>query len=281
MQGLGSGISLDVHTAAADETPARCALVTGASRGIGAAIATALADRGWAVGVNYSSDGAGAEAVATAIAERGGRCLAIEADVSDGAAVDRMFTILEERLGTPLALVNNAGIRHDRLVGGLDHDDWARVVDVNLTGSFNTTRRALGGMVRARFGRIVNVSTISASQPLPGQAAYAASKAGVEALTRTTAIEVARRGVTVNAVAPGLVDTSFLPAGVETWAAGVPARRVADPAEIAAAVAFLVSDEAAYISGAVLRIDGGLTAGIPVVRQASRPAPTQQANPTT
>ena len=245
-----------------------CALVTGASRGIGAAIAAALADEGWPIVANYSSDGAGAELVAASIAERGGQALAVQADVADPAAVERMFALAEEALGPVLVLVNNAGMRRDRLVGGLQHEDWARVLDVNLTGCFTTLRRALGAMVRARFGRVVNISSISASQPLPGQASYAASKAGVEALTRAAAIEVARRGVTVNAIAPGLVATDFLPDGAEDWAAGLPARRLATPAEIADAVRYLVSPAAAYVSGAVLRIDGGLTAGIPIVRPA-------------
>jgi 3-oxoacyl-[acyl-carrier protein] reductase len=253
--------------ASTDGSARGCALVTGAARGIGAAIAATLAGERWAVGVNWSTDRDNAEAVAAEIVAHGGRALAVEADVADADAVDRMFAQLEERFGPVLALVNNAGVRHDRLLGGLAPAEWARVLDVNLTGSFNTTRRALGPMVRARFGRVVNVSSISASQPLPGQAAYAASKAGVEALTRAVAIEVARRGVTVNAIAPGLVATGFLPDGAEQWAAGLPARRLATPDEIAAAVRFLVSPEAAYVSGTVLRIDGALTAGIPIVRR--------------
>jgi 3-oxoacyl-[acyl-carrier protein] reductase len=269
----------DQDTGAPDPHAERgCALVTGASRGIGAAIAETLADAGWTVVVNYAADRDGAEQVVAAIAARGGHALALQADVADAAAVDRMFARAEEQVGPPLVLVNNAGVRCDRLVGGLQHEDWARVLDVNLTGTFTTLRRALGAMVRARFGRVVNISTVSASQPLPGQAAYAASKAGVEALTRTAAIEVARRGVTVNAVAPGLVATGFLPDGAQAWAAGLPARRLALPSEIAAAVRYLVSPAAAYVSGAVLRIDGGLTAGIPIVRPAR--SGTQQATTT-
>jgi 3-oxoacyl-[acyl-carrier protein] reductase len=249
--------------------------VTGASRGIGGAIAALLAGDGWAIGVNYRADRGGAAEVVAGIVERGGDAFAVQADVADGEAVERMFDLVEQRIGTPLVLVNNAGVRHDRLVGGLRPEDWARVLDVNLTGCFLTMRRALGGMVRARFGRVVTISTISASQSLPGQAAYAASKAGVEALTRTAAIEVARRGVTVNAVAPGLVATGFLPGGAETLAGGLPSRRLATPLEIATAVRFLVSPEAAYVSGTVLRVDGGLGAGIPLVRPPRPAAPFQ------
>jgi 3-oxoacyl-[acyl-carrier protein] reductase len=216
------------------------------------------------VAVNYSADAAGATEVVSSIESGGGRALAIRADVADLTAVDAMFARVEDELGPVDVLVNNAGIRHDRLIGGLDPESWARVLDVNLGGAYNTIHRAIGPMVRARFGRIVNVSTISATTPLPGQSAYAASKAGLEALTRTVAIEVARRGVTVNAIAPGLVSTDFVPAAAEAFAKGIPARRTARPEEIADCVRFLVSPEAAYVTGALLRVDGGLTAGIPI-----------------
>lgn len=243
---------------------AGCALVTGAARGIGAAIAEGLAADGWAVAVNYSADEAGATAVAERIAANGGRAIPICADVADGDAVDAMFDRIEEELGPVLVLVNNAGIRHDRLIGGLDRESWQRVLDVNLGGAYNTIHRGIGLMVRNRFGRIVNVSTISSHSPLPGQSAYAASKAGLEALTRTVAIEVGRRGVTVNAIAPGLVETDFIPAAAEQAASGIPVRRIADPSEIAHCVRFLVSEEAGYVTGSILPIDGGLTAGIPI-----------------
>jgi 3-oxoacyl-[acyl-carrier protein] reductase len=241
-----------------------CALVTGAARGIGAAIAEALAAEGWPVVVNFSSDEGGAASVVERIEGDGGRALAIRADVADPDAVDAMFDEVEEQLGPVLVLVNNAGIRHDRLIGGLDRESWQRVLDVNLGGTYNTIHRGIGRMMRARFGRIVNVSTISATTPLPGQSAYAASKAGVEALTRTVAIEVARRGVTVNAIAPGLVGTDFIPDNAEMFASGVPAKRIAEPAEIAECVRFLASEGAGYVTGALLRVDGGLTAGIPI-----------------
>jgi 3-oxoacyl-[acyl-carrier protein] reductase len=241
-----------------------CALVTGAARGIGAAIAEALAAEGWPVAVNYSSDADGARSVAERIEARGGRAVPIQADVAHADEIDRVFDTLEAELDPPLVVVNNAGIRHDRLTAGLGEDEWSRVVDVNLSGAFHTIHRALGNMVRTRFGRIVSVSTISASQPLPGQAAYASSKAGIEALTRTVAVEVARRGVTVNAVAPGLVATDFVPEMTEEWAQVVPAKRTAAPEEIAACVRFLASEEASYITGAVIPMDGGLSAGLGV-----------------
>ncbi|HEX8066856.1 MAG TPA: SDR family NAD(P)-dependent oxidoreductase [Thermoleophilaceae bacterium] len=239
-----------------------CALVTGAGRGIGAAIAVGLAADGWPVVVNYRADEEGARGVVSRIEEAGGRATAIQGDVASSEDVERTFGELEEAYGPALVVVNNAGIRHDRLTAGLSVEDWRRVVDVNLHGTFHTINRALGKMVRNRFGRIVNISTISAARPLPGQSAYAASKAGVEALTRAVSIEVARRGVTVNAIEPGLVATDFVPELTEEWAQAVPAKRWAEPEEIAALVRFLASEEASFITGAVIPMDGGMTAGL-------------------
>lgn len=250
-----------------------CALVTGAGRGIGAAIARELAHTGRPVCVNYSADATGAAAVVAGIERDGGRAIAVEADVADPDAVEAMFQRAEDELGPVLVLVNNAGIKRDLPVGFLEREAWMRVVDVNLTGQFNTIKRALGRMVRQRFGRIVNVSSASAARPLPGQAAYAASKAGVEAMTRTLAIEVARRGVTVNAIAPGLVNTGFVGEMDEEWGAAMPPRRVAEPEEIAGLARYLASSEAAYVNGAVVHIDGGLTAGLAIFSPRGRPAP--------
>ena len=241
-----------------------CALVTGGSRGIGAEIARTLAADHWSVGVNYRVDAGGARSVVEEIAAGGGQALEVQADVADESSVERMFETLEEHFGPVLVLVNNAGIRHDRLAQGLSREDWGRVIDVNLHGAFHTIHRAVGPMSRRRFGRIVNVSSISANRPQPGQAAYAASKAGLEGLTRTVAQEVSRRGVTVNAVAPGLVETDFIPEQMESDAAktAVPARRLGEPSEVAALVSYLVSEEAGYISGTVITMDGGFTAGL-------------------
>src|SRR4051812_35741455 len=186
-----------------------CALVTGASRGIGAATARALAGDGWPVGINYRADQDGAERLATEIERNGGSATAIPADVARTDAAESLFDALEERFGPVLVLVNNAGVRADGLSPQLDDEDWQRVLDTNLSAAFRTTRRALGPMLRARFGRIVNVASVVGPRANPGQSNYAASKAGLIGFTRTVAAEVARRGVTVNAVAPGFVDTEL------------------------------------------------------------------------
>jgi 3-oxoacyl-[acyl-carrier protein] reductase len=238
-----------------------CALVTGASRGIGAAIAHAIAGDGWAVGVNYRSDAAGAEAVVASIQSDGGRAVALAGDVADPAVPDQLFSALEARFECPvLVLVNNAGISIDDLTPSLRDDAWDAVLATNLTGAFRLTRRALKPMLRARSGRIVNISSVVGLRANPGQSNYAAAKAGLIALTKTAAVEVARRGITVNAVAPGWIDTDMT-AGVSTdLLSQVPARRAGTPEEVAACVRFLTSDEASYVTGAVLSVDGGLAA---------------------
>jgi 3-oxoacyl-[acyl-carrier protein] reductase len=250
-----------------------CALVTGGGRGIGAATAEALALAGWPVCVNYNVDASGASAVVARIEQQGGRASAIRADVAEQASVDAMFDQVEQQLGRVLVLVNNAGVRNDLMAGFLPPERFAHVLAVNLLGSFHTIHRAVGNMARERFGRIVNVSSISSLRPLPGQSAYAASKAGIEALTRTVAVEVARRGVTVNAVAPGLVDTGFVETMSDEWGQAMPARRVAQPQEVAALIRYLASHEAAYVNGTVLTIDGGLTAGLAIFSPRGRPVP--------
>ena len=253
-----------------------CALVTGASRGIGAVVAEQLARLGWPVIVNYRSDRDGAAATVSRIEADGGRALAIEADVADVAAVDRMFELAENEFGPALVVVNNAGARYDRLTVRLEPEHWSHVLDVNLTGTFLVMRRALQTMVRRRFGRIVNVSSVSATRTLPGQASYAASKAGVEALTRTAAVEVARRGITVNAVAPGLVATGFVAEMTDEWATAMPSRRIAEPEEVAHCIAFLVSDGAEHVSGTVLSVDGALGAGLAVLSRRPRSATSSE-----
>lgn len=263
-----------VETAAASrqrESPqtAGCALVTGASRGIGAATARALATDGWAVGINYSRDREGAAAVAASIEENGGKALALPADVADAAAADEMLDRLTEELGPLLVLVNNAGMTADNLSMRLSDDDWSRVLDVNLTGAFRLTRAALGPMMRQRFGRVINVSSVVGLRANPGQANYAASKGGLIAFTRTVAAEVARRGVTVNAVAPGLIETDLTrdftgngadSNGSSTLLDAIPARRPGTPEDVAACIRFLASEQAAYVTGAVLPVDGGMSA---------------------
>jgi 3-oxoacyl-[acyl-carrier protein] reductase len=240
---------------------AGCALVTGASRGIGAAVARALASDGWPVGVNYRTDRDLAESVVHEIEERGGRAVAVRADVADPDAPDRLFTAIEAHFGEPiLALVNNAGITRDDLTASLGDEEWSSVIETDLTAAFRLTRRALRPMLRARTGRIVNISSVVGLRANPGQPNYAAAKAGLIALTKTAAVEVARRGVTVNAVAPGLIATEMTAEVSKGLLEGVPARRAGTPEEVAACVRFLASEEASYVTGAVLTVDGGLAA---------------------
>jgi 3-oxoacyl-[acyl-carrier protein] reductase len=235
------------------------ALVTGASKGIGAAIAQALAADGWAVGVNFRSDEAGAQRVVAAIEAAGGRAIALGGDVSNGTG-EEMVARAEEAFGPVLGLVNNAGVRADGLALQMDDEAWTSVIDTNLTAAFRMTRRALRGMVRARYGRIVNVASVVGPRANAGQANYAAAKAGLIGMTKTIGAEVARRGVTVNAVAPGFIETDMtkdLPPEVLN---AVPARRAGTPDEVAAAVRFLASDAAGYVTGTTLFVDGGMSA---------------------
>jgi 3-oxoacyl-[acyl-carrier protein] reductase len=261
----------EIATAAAKDAAPRdtgCALVTGASRGIGAATARSLAEEGWSVAVNYSRDREGAEAIAGSIEDTGGTALSIGADVSDAEAADGMLADVAERLGPVLVLVNNAGITADNLSMRLSDEDWSRVIDVNLTAVFRLTRSAIGPMMRHRFGRIINVSSVSGLRANPGQSNYSASKAGLIGFTRTVAAEVARRGVTVNAVAPGLIETELtrdFTGGANGEGSGglldhIPARRTGTPEDVAACIRFLASDEASYVTGAVLPVDGGMSA---------------------
>jgi 3-oxoacyl-[acyl-carrier protein] reductase len=236
----------------------RCALVTGGSKGIGAAIAKALAADGWSVGVNYRSDPDGAARVVEEIEAAGGAAVAVQGDVLDGA--DALFAPLEERFGPVACLVNNAGVRADGLAIQLDDDDWDRVISTNLTAAFRLTRHAVKGMIRQRYGRIVNVASVVGPRANAGQANYAAAKAGLIGMTKTVAVEVARRGVTVNAVAPGFIETDMTKDLVAHVAGEVPARRAGKPEEVAAAVRFLASDAAGYVTGTTLFVDGGLSA---------------------
>jgi 3-oxoacyl-[acyl-carrier protein] reductase len=237
------------------------ALVTGASRGIGAAIARSLADDGWPVAIGYRSGAEQAEAVRAEIEGAGGRAVTLQADVAEPGAGDALLADAQEALGAPvLVLVNNAGVRRDGLSPQITDDDWDTVVQTNLTAAFRLTRRAVRTMIRARFGRIVNIASIVGIRANPGQANYAAAKAGLIGMTATVAAEVARRGVTVNAVAPGFIQTDMTEELSEDWLKLIPARRLGTPEDVAAAVRFLASEDAAYVTGTTLTVDGGLTA---------------------
>lgn len=244
----------------------RTAIVTGAARGIGAAIARRLADAGHAVGVVDLDESATAETVA-AIEAAGGRAVGVGADVADtyaaAAAVDRVAT----ELGAPTILVNNAGILRDNLLFKMSDGDWDAVIGVHLRGAFLMSRAAQAHMVEARWGRIVNLSSTSALGNR-GQANYAAAKAGLQGFTKTLAIELGPFGVTVNAIAPGIIATDMLRATAERIGVpfddylaeatkDVPARRAGRPEDIAATAAFFCSEEASYVNGQVLYVAGG------------------------
>jgi len=233
--------------------------VTGSSRGIGAATALALAADGWPVRVNYRADEAGAKEVVAKIEAAGGTATLWQGDVTDPADVDRLVGPGED--GPVLVLVNNAGLRMDGLSPQLEDEQWQTVIDTNLTATFRATRAVLPKMMRARFGRVVNVASVAGLRANPGQANYSASKAGVIGFTRTVAAEVARRGVTVNAVAPGLIETALTEDVLEgEMAKLIPARRVGTPEEVAACIRFLASEDASYVTGTTLTVDGGLSA---------------------
>lgn len=240
----------------------KIALITGASRGIGRAIADALAARGWQVAGTATSE-AGAAAVNERLQASGGIGLVL--NVADAESVKIALAELKERLGDPLLLVNNAGITRDNLMLRMKDAEWDDVINTNLSSIYRLSRACLKAMTRARFGRIINISSVVAGMGNPGQANYAAAKGGVEAFSRALAREVGSRNITVNAVAPGFIETdmtSALPDAQRTaLLSQVPAGRLGRPEEIASAVAFLASDEAAYISGTTLHVNGGMFAG--------------------
>ncbi|MFO7263534.1 MAG: 3-oxoacyl-[acyl-carrier-protein] reductase [Bacillaceae bacterium G1] len=240
----------------------KVALVTGASRGIGKAIALELARAGMHVAVNFAGNRESAEAVAAQIRDMGRKSITVQADVADAAAVEAMFQEVEQQLGPVLILVNNAGITRDNLLLRMKEAEWDQVLDTNLKGVFLCTKQALRPMMKARWGRIINITSVSGVMGNPGQANYSAAKAGVIGLTKTTAREVASRGITVNAVAPGFIETDMTAALGEEMhrqlVQQIPLGRFGQASEVASLVRFLASEESSYITGQVIHVDGGM-----------------------
>ena len=239
----------------------RVAIVTGASRGIGKAVALELGRRGASVVINYNKSPEGAEQVVNEIQAAGGKAAAFQADVSSTAAAQSLIKFAVDTFGDLHILVNNAGITRDMLIMMMSEEDWDAVIDTNLKSTFNCSKAAVKHMMRKRYGRIINMASISGQMGNGGQTNYSASKAGQIGFTKALAREVSSRSITVNAIAPGFVDTEILnamaPETLEAAIKMVPLARLAKPEEIGYAVAFLASDQAAYITGQVLGVDGG------------------------
>ena len=238
----------------------RVAIVTGASRGIGRAVALALASEGANVVVNYASSSNAAEEVVAAITEAGGNAITAQADVSKIEQVDALLNTTLEKFGRVDVLVNNAGITRDTLLLRMKPEDWQAVIDLNLTGVFLCTKAVSKGMLKQRSGRIINIASVAGQMGNPGQANYSAAKAGVIGFTKTVAKELASRGITVNAVAPGFIVTDMTnDLKSEEILKYIPLGRYGEPEEVAGMVRFLAADSAAaYITGQVFNVDGGM-----------------------
>ncbi|WP_418249187.1 3-oxoacyl-[acyl-carrier-protein] reductase [Dialister succinatiphilus] len=240
----------------------KTALVTGAARGIGRAIALALASKGFAVALNYAGSHDAAEAVKKEIEDAGGKAFTVQGDVSKSEDVDRIFKIVKDEFGGLDVLVNNAGINRDALLIRMKESNWDDVIATDLKSDFLTTKAAAAMMMRKRKGSIINISSVVGIMGNIGQANYAAAKAGVIGLTKACAKEMAARNIRVNAVAPGFIETAMtdgIPEKIrEGMIASIPMGRMGQPEDIARAVCFLASDDASYITGQVLVVDGGL-----------------------
>ncbi len=240
----------------------KTALVTGASRGIGRAIAETLAAQGAKVAINYAGNVKAAEEAKAAIEAAGGEAILVKADVSDPAAVQEMISTVTEAFGQIDILVNNAGITRDGLLMRMKDEDWDAVISTNLKGVYNCTKAVTKLMMKKRYGRIVNMTSVVGITGNAGQTNYSAAKAGVIGFSKSAAKELSSRGITVNMVAPGFIDTDMtavLPEKVkEEMAAGIPLGRIGKAQDVANAVLFLVSDQASYITGQVVNVDGGM-----------------------
>jgi 3-oxoacyl-[acyl-carrier protein] reductase len=241
------------------------ALVTGASRGIGRAIAIALAEAGADVAINYAGSAGAASETAAAVEALGRKALLVQADVGKLDAFEQMVAQVLETFGTLDILVNNAGITRDNLIMRMKEEDFDQVIETNLKGVFNGIKAVTRPMMKQRSGRIINISSVVGSTGNAGQANYAAAKAGVIGLTKTAARELASRGITVNCVAPGFIETDMtdkLSEEIKTQMAGqIPLGRFGQAAEVAAVVRFLASDAASYITGQTIHVDGGMYMG--------------------
>ena len=240
----------------------RVALVTGASGGIGAAVAVELAELGFDVGVHYNSSREKAEAVAKDIEALGRKAVLLQADLADSAACNAIVEECEEALGPVYVLVNNAGITRDTLLMRMEDEDFLSVINANLNACFYMTRAVVPGLIKAKAGRIINIASVIGITGNAGQANYAASKAGIIGLSKSVAKEVAKRGITVNVVAPGYIVTPMtegLPQAIKNEISEkIPLKRLGQPEDVAGLVGFLASDKAAYITGQVLTVDGGM-----------------------
>lgn len=233
-------------------------LVTGASKGIGAAIALQLAKDGFDIWLNYRSDQEGAEKIAAEIEGMGRQCALLKFDVADEAAVEEALTPLLGK-DVPYGLVNNAGFARDGLMMMLGSDDWQNVLNVHLTGFFNVTKPVVTRMLRKRTGRIVNIASTSGQTGVAGQTNYSAAKSGLIGATRSLALEVAKRNILVNAVAPGFIETDMLSElPMDQIKGTIPMKRVGTPEEVAGVVSFLCSDKATYITGQTISVNGGI-----------------------